>query len=129
MTLRPSETQQGRLWLENFLPEEQHTAESLINSLRVISATAFQASMSELLSTLKSHLENPVVFYPIRELPKGMSPPQPMPTEDIEQEKLPDGTRMHLLPLDTPFEALPGSEGFQPTSRITVLPAGGPIVA
>jgi hypothetical protein len=111
MTLRPSETQQGRLWLENFLPEERHAAELLVNSLRVISATGFQASMSELLSALRSRLENPVVFYPIRELPKGMLPPQPVPAEDIEQEKLPNGTRIHLLPLDTPFEALPGSEG------------------
>ena len=49
MTLRPSETQQGLAWLGNFLPEERHAAELLIDSIRVISSTTFRVYMRELL--------------------------------------------------------------------------------
>lgn len=111
MTLRPSETQEGQLWLSNFKVEERHAAELLINSLHVISATAFRASMSGLLNDLKLNCERPIVFFPIRELPKGMAPSTGTPKQSAPVEQLPDGSYMSLLPLDEPFESLPGSEG------------------
>jgi hypothetical protein len=111
MTLRPSETQAGLAWLENFLPEERHTAELLINSIRVISATAFRAYMAELLLKVKSDLQRPIAFYPIRELPKGLPQPDVPSKQAISIEQKADGDLVPLLPLDNPFESLPGSEG------------------
>lgn len=111
MTLRPSETQEGQLWLSNFKVEEHHAAELLINSLRIISATAFRASMAELLNNLKSSSEKPVAFFPIRELPKGVSSRAAPSTQSVPFEEMPDGSPMPLRPLDDPFASLPGSEG------------------
>ena len=109
MTLRPSETEQGRLWLNNFLPEEHHAAELLINSLRVISETTFRIVLTEILIKIKADSKRPVAFYPVRQLPREVSAPEKT-EEPVEREKLPNGKYMALLPLDHPFEAIPGSE-------------------
>lgn len=111
MTLRPSETEAGLSWLENFLPEERHTAELLINSIRVISATAFRAYMAELLLKIKSDLQYPIAFYPIRELPRSLPQPGAPSKQATVIEQKADGDRLPLVPLDNPFEPLPGSEG------------------
>lgn len=111
MTLRPSETKQGLSWLGNFQPEERHAAGLLINSIRVISSTSFRAYLTELLIQSISEFETPVVFYPVRELPKYLPKPQSPPKRKVEVELTPDGDAIPLLPLDDPFEPLPGSEG------------------
>ena len=111
MTLRPSETQEGLAWLGNFLPEERHAAELLIDSIRVISSTAFRVYMRELLDGIKLELARPIAFYPIRELPKGLPHPRMSPHQTTEIDQTPDGDHIPLLPLDDPFPPLPGSEG------------------
>ena len=111
MTLRPSETQQGLAWLGNFLPEERHAAELLIDSIRVISSTAFRIYMRELLDGIKLELARPIAFYPIRELPKGLPHLRMSPNQTTEIDQTPDGDHIPLLPLDDPFPPLPGSEG------------------
>ena len=67
--------------------------------------------MSGLLNELKSSCEHPIAFFPIRELPKGIASSEGTQKKGTPLEQLPDGSYMPLLPLDEPFEPLPGSEG------------------
>jgi hypothetical protein len=110
-TVRPSETEQGLSWLENFQPEERHAAELLINSIRVISSTSFRAYLTELLTQSVSEFQAPVVFYPVRELPSYLPGVLNPLKRKVEVELTPDGDAIPLFPLDDPFEPLPGSEG------------------
>jgi hypothetical protein len=111
MTFRPSETEEGLLWLNNFDLEERHAAELLINSLRIVSSSRFRVSLSDLLIQLREECVKPIVIYPIRELPKEIAPLVEASETAVGQERMPDGTYMPLLPLDHSFESLPGSEG------------------
>lgn len=121
MTLRPSETEQGILWLSNFNAEEQRAGELLINSLRIISSTDFGIALSELLRRLKENAIKPLAIYPIRELPTELASLANVSEARVPQERISDGTYMPALPLDQPFEPLPGSEGIAGNIIRTVI--------
>jgi hypothetical protein len=90
--MRPSDTQQGQRWVENFRLDERRAATLLIDSLRVISSSRFRIVMSSALRSAIDDLHGPLGVYPARELPR----------------------KMHLgplYPLDHPYADTPGSEG------------------
>lgn len=89
--MRPSETSQGLRWLGNFCLDERRAATLLIDSLRVISSSRFRITMSDALGAAVDEFPEPVGVYPVRELPRDRAD--------------------QFLPLDHPFQAIPGSEG------------------
>ncbi|MFD6970047.1 hypothetical protein [Streptomyces sp. NPDC059949] len=91
MRNRPSETERGVAWVNNFPPEDKRAAELLLNSLRVLSDVTFRATLTNLLASLVRELPHPIGIYQVRELPNP----------DVEG----------FLPLAHPHAPLPGSEG------------------
>lgn len=112
MAERPSETAEGRQWIENFKPEERRAARLLLDSLQIISETTFRASLGQFLVDRVASLPRPVVFFPIRELPgsaknKGADPqPAVVPSSGFGL-----APPAEPLPLSANYAAHPGSEG------------------
>ena len=64
--VRPSETPEARLWLENFGAGSLTAPLLLLDSLRVVSATTMRASLVSLVTKLVEQSEPPIAVLPVR---------------------------------------------------------------
>ncbi|MFI6273398.1 phosphoribosyltransferase-like protein [Micromonospora zamorensis] len=78
---RLSDTQEGRLWLNNFLPADQPVAARLLDSLRFVSSDEFRAGMKQLMHDVAAQAAaaGPVAFYPVRPVDKELAYSEPFP--------------------------------------------------
>ncbi|HEY3558725.1 MAG TPA: hypothetical protein VGL05_14735 [Kribbella sp.] len=98
---RPSLTRRGQRWLQNFAGDERSTAELLLDSLEIISATELQRGLRDGLSDLTTRLRpGPTVLIPALSI------------EDIRAEPNADGTHVAYRTFDpgSPIGVTPGSE-------------------
>lgn len=61
-------TERGKLWLEQFEPEDKETAERLVSHLTLVSHSEFKRSIQKLIETETGNNEDVVAFYAVREL-------------------------------------------------------------
>jgi hypothetical protein len=81
MPTRLSDTEDGRRWLGNFLPDDVPTATMLLDSLHVVSEVTFRAGLKQLLTDVIWHdtTVEPVVLYPVRPPPAEPDYVEPAP--------------------------------------------------
>jgi len=78
--MRPTNTQEGRLWLDNFSGPERDAASKLLDSVRFVSATRFQAGLGALLRrVLLREVQAPAAIYAVR-------PSLPIPYNYVEPQ-------------------------------------------
>ncbi|MCB2411703.1 hypothetical protein LGT39_02425 [Demequina sp. TTPB684] len=106
--MRPSETQRGRLWLENFDEKERETAKLLVDGVRVAATSQMHQELNSRLDALimSGEIETPVLLVPER----GLADLPPL--EDSRSRHELFGT----YSLATPYGPAPGSEG--PTATL-----------
>lgn len=78
---RLSDTEDGRRWLGNFLPDDVPTATMLLDSLHILSEDTFRAGLKQLLTDviLQDTTVEPVVLYPVRPPPREPDYVEPAP--------------------------------------------------
>jgi hypothetical protein len=78
---RLSDTDDGRRWLSNFLPDDVPTAAMLLDSLHIVSEDTFRAGLKQLLTDViwQDTTFEPVGLYPVRPPPKEPDYVEPAP--------------------------------------------------
>jgi hypothetical protein len=92
-SIRPSETPEGKLWLENFGARSLHAPLLLLDSLRIVSDATIRASLISLVTRLVEESEPPIALLPIREVHDRRPYYEPG-----EAESLPEYFRASALP-------------------------------
>ena len=69
----PSNTRRGKLWLENFPPQDQPIARLLIDNLEYIGQDELRTSLIRLTKNVAKRHNKPISLVPVRELADGQS--------------------------------------------------------
>jgi len=77
--VRPSDSDSGRAWLQNFKPEDRLTAARLLNSLRIVGESTFRTELHALLLSIIDRQVHPVALYAVTDTPKKWSTGEPFP--------------------------------------------------
>ncbi|MFF2025899.1 hypothetical protein ACFVW2_29405 [Streptomyces sp. NPDC058171] len=65
--------------MENFANEDWESAQLLVNSLRIFSADEFRSRLLAIVLERLTELGGPVAIYPVKNTPKGVQEPSPLP--------------------------------------------------
>lgn len=111
--MRPSDTERGKEWLTNFLPEDRTVAEALVNSISFTSLSSMRAGLVTYLSNSipAGTIQQPAVLIPalsIEDIHAATSGSSSQGAADPPSHHV----AYETFAVGGPIPALPGSEGF-----------------